>query len=487
MNVDVAFPRVALPSVTSTPTVPFSWEWPSVLNVGFLLLLIAVSSTDGAAAASDRLDPRLTAFLAEKRVQMEALAQKAKRPVPKLVQDFFAAAARADFHTATNAANRALRFAETEEAQTDLQTLGDLLPLRQPLMESLGVWELYDEMNPKFLNFLGQELMKSIPAGSIYFGGSDEGRFLPTLFSKSQVEGRPFFTLTQNQLADGTYLSYLQEIYGAKIRIANSNDSQRAFQEYLSDAQRRLEHDKKFPDEPRQIKPDEQVRIVDDRVQVSGVTAVMAINALLAKVIFDRNPGYEFYVEESHPIDWMYPYLSPHEFIFKLHRQALREIPSEAVRADHQFWTRQTDSLVGPWLRTNTPLRDVIDFADRVHVRKDLKSFKGDREFLKDTESRKAFARMRAASAGLYAWRADHAKDEKDRQRMSEEADYAFRQGCAIDPASPDAVPRYVTRLAEKGNSADALRMLKIAAQLAPEEKKLKTLLDDLADRPTKQ
>jgi hypothetical protein len=242
---------------------------------------------------------------------------------------------------------------------------------------------------------------------------------------------------------------------------------------------------KGFSDEPRQIKPDENVRIINNRVQVSGVMAVMAINGLLAKVIFDKNPGYEFYVEESYPIDWMYPYLIPHEFIFRLSRETLREIPFETMRADHQFWTRQTDALVGPWLRTNTPLSDVVDFADRVHVRKDLKSFKGDREFLSDAESRKAFARMRAAIAGLYAWRADHTK-ETDRQRMAEEADYAFRQAFAIDPASPDAIPRYATRLAEKGRSADALRVAKIAAQLAPEEKKLKAVLDDLAGRPTK-
>ena len=80
--------------------------------------------------------------------------------------------------------------------------------VRQPLMEALGVVELHREMNPKFLKFFGQEVISSVPSKSIYFGGSDAGRFLPTLFSQSQVEGRPFFTITQNQLADGTYLTH---------------------------------------------------------------------------------------------------------------------------------------------------------------------------------------------------------------------------------------------------------------------------------------
>jgi len=36
----------------------------------------------------------------------------------------------------------------------------------------------------------------------------------------------------------------------------------------------------------------------------------MTINGLLAKIIFDKNPNREFYIEESFPLDWMYPYLN---------------------------------------------------------------------------------------------------------------------------------------------------------------------------------
>ena len=41
----------------------------------------------------------------------------------------------------------------------------------------------------------------------------------------------------------------------------------------------------------------------------------MSINGLLTKVIFDKNPTNEFYVEESFPLDWMYPHLTPHGVI----------------------------------------------------------------------------------------------------------------------------------------------------------------------------
>ncbi len=455
--------------------------------IGLILLLIlaAFSRTSIITAAENKnSDPQITAFLVEKRAQIESTAKAAGRPVPKLVQDFFAAVQRADWDVATNAAEHALRFGESGGAESEPDLWQDFTRLRQPLMEALGVAELAREMNPKFFRFLGQELTKSIPAGSIYFGGSDEGRFLPTLFSQSQLEGRPFFTLTQNALADGTYLTYLDEIYGKKIGIANSGDSQRCFQEYLNGAQRRLAHDRKFPGEPRQLAPGEDVKIVDNRVQVSGMIAVMPINGLLVKTIFDKNPDRDFYIEESYPIDWMYPYLTPHQFIFKLNRKPLTGIPPDLVQANRQLWTKQIDVWLGPWLRTNTPLAQVMDFAERVYQRKDLKKFQGDPQFVNDRETQKAFARMRAAAAGLFAWHGSNAKDETERQRMEREADYAFRQAVAIGPASPDAVARYANRLADNGSLADALRLARLAAAIDPDEEKLRTLVQEINQRP---
>ncbi len=106
---------------------------------------------------------------------------------------------------------------------------------------------------------------------------------------------------------------------------ASNEDSARCFKEYLDDAQRRLDHDRRLPNEPRQIKPGEDVRIVDNRVTVSGQVAVMAINALLTKVMFEKNPDREFYVEESFPLDWMYPHLTPYGVIMKINRNPLPE------------------------------------------------------------------------------------------------------------------------------------------------------------------
>jgi len=91
-------------------------------------------------------------------------------------------------------------------------------------------------------------VINSIPAGSIYFGGTDPGRGVPTAFCKSSIDGDPFFTLTQNALADGTYLEYLRAMYGGKIYTPTGEDSQRCFQEYMTGAMSRLHENKLKPE-----------------------------------------------------------------------------------------------------------------------------------------------------------------------------------------------------------------------------------------------
>src|SRR5207244_12883035 len=135
-------------------------------------------------------------------------------------------------------------------------------------------------------------------------------------------------------------------------------------------------HDRKFPNEPRQIKPGEDVKIIENRVQVSGQVAVMAINGLLTKVIFDKNPDHEFYVEESFPLDWMYPHLTPFGIIMKINRQPVPELSEEVVDRDHKFWEKYSERLIGDWIKYETPVSEIAKFAERVYLQKDYTGFK---------------------------------------------------------------------------------------------------------------
>src|SRR5437899_5063592 len=83
-------------------------------------------------------------------------------------------------------------------------------------------------------------------------------------------------------------------------------DTQKAFKDYVTDAQKRLDHDQQFPDEPKQIRPGEDIRVIDGKVQVSGQVAVMAINERLLQTLMSKNPDASFAIEESFPFKSTY-------------------------------------------------------------------------------------------------------------------------------------------------------------------------------------
>src|SRR5439155_13282566 len=147
-----------------------------------------------------------------------------------------------------------------------------------------------------------------------------------------------------------------------EMYIASPQDSQDCFQSYLADATKRRQHDDQFPNEQRQLKPQEDVRIDQGRVQVSGQVAVMAINGLLTKVMFDHNPKNEFFVEESFPLDWMYPHETPFGIIMKINRQPLPELSDQIVKTDHEFWSQFSNRLIGNIVDYDTSIKQICDW-----------------------------------------------------------------------------------------------------------------------------
>src|SRR6185369_11487953 len=106
----------------------------------------------------------------------------------------------------------------------------------------------------------------------------------------------------RNSLADARYLDCLNVQYGDQVKTRTREDNQRAFEEYITDARKRLEHDRQFPDEPKQLRPGEDVRLDDKgKVNVSGQLAVMSINEKLFQTFMGNNPGMSFAMEESFP------------------------------------------------------------------------------------------------------------------------------------------------------------------------------------------
>jgi len=173
------------------------------------------------------------------------------------------------------------------------------------IIDAYGAAEQVNKWPAQKLLDYGNEILGSLRPGMVYVGGTDNGRWIPELLNATG-DGERHVIVTQNGLADGSYLDYLRLLYDDRLKTLSNEDSERAFQEYLSDAQKRLEHDRQFPDEPKQVRPGEDIQMVDNRVQVSGTVAVMAINERLLEMLRQKNPELSFALQESFPLRGTY-------------------------------------------------------------------------------------------------------------------------------------------------------------------------------------
>ncbi|MCL1922020.1 MAG: DUF2723 domain-containing protein [Kiritimatiellaeota bacterium] len=299
---------------------------------------------------------------------------------------------------------------------------------------------------------------------AVLFGGTDPGRFVPTymIFCESAVKPRhryqspwmkasdpaydgstfdrsDVYIITQNALADNTYMGYIRDHYDhtrprveggvptgnitnrlkwqqkvfawgwtalgrqndypkKPIRIPTQEDSQKAFHQLVEDWR------------AGKAPPNAELKIVGGKVQVTGALGVMAINGILARWIFDWNKEeHDFYVEESYVIPWMYPYLRPAGVIMKIEKE-----PLPPPQRD-----RQSGELEGTW-------KEIVE-KDKAYWDQLTGEFLAREEFCRSKDAQKSFAKMRSAIAGLYLNRALYA-----------EAEYAFKQAVDLCPESPE-------------------------------------------------
>lgn len=421
-------------------------------------------------------DARLRAFFAAKSAHAHQLADRDRQKTAPEVWPYFEAGIQGDWATATNLWVAMRRRAhQYEGAQPD----ASLDKVWSPILETDLAWEEFAHWSQKYVLAYGNDIIKSIPPGSIYFGGTDPGRGLVTAMTESHSKGKPFLTLTQNALADGTYLDYLRATYGSIIEIPTAEDSTKALDEYTADARRRLSEHK--------LRPGEDVQIIDGKVEVKGQVAVMAINGLLSKTIFDRNPDRECYIEESFPLDWMYPFLSPNGLIMKINRESLSNLPATLVQKDHEYWSHYLHPILGDWLDYDTPIAEVAEFVEKVYLKHDFSGFTGDPLFIEDTWAQKGFSKLRSGIAGNYAWRLQHAKTTEEKREMAKEADLAFRQAYALCPTSPEALFRYTSLLIDSNRLQDARLLVATSLKFDPNNASFKGLERNLRKlHPTK-
>jgi tetratricopeptide (TPR) repeat protein len=267
-----------------------------------------------------------------------------------------------------------------------------------------------------------------------------------------------------------------------EIYTPSANDSQECFNVYLTDAQRRFEHDQHYPNEPHQMKPGEDVRPgPNGGVQVAGQVAVMSINGLLTKVIFDHNPDHEFYEEESFPLDWMYPYLTPFGVIMKINRNPLPEITQDIIDKDHAFWSQYSSRATGNWITYDTSISNICAFCKKTYLRHDYSGFTGDRKFIRDDDAQKAFSKLRSSiGSSIYWWRATHPANPAEGERTFKEAEFALKQAFAYCPYSPEAVFHLMQLLLSRNRIDEAIDILKTCHDLDPYNMQISDWINNL-------
>jgi hypothetical protein len=262
-----------------------------------------------------------------------------------------------------------------------------------------------------------------------------------------------------------------------EIQEPNPDDSNQVYADFRADSQRRVEHDMKFPKEPKQVRGDEVVVTEGGMMQVTGQGAVMKINGMLTQMIFDRNPDHEFYVEESFPLDWMYPHLTPFGIIMKINRQPVPEITGEMIARDHQFWSDYSERLTGNRITYDTPVKEICDFCEKVYVTHDYSGFQGDPKFLRDEDAQKSFSKLRnAIGSSIYQWRAGllpsspppPPASDAVKARMAKEAEFALKQSFAYCPFSPETVYHLMFMFFNQHRLEDVRLILATAQKLDP-------------------
>jgi len=298
------------------------------------------------------------------------------------------------------------------------------------IIDAYGVAEQVHEWPAEKLLEYGNAVLGSLRPGMVYVGGTDNGRWIPELLNDTS-DGDRHIVVTQNGLADGKYLEYASELYGDRLVTLTQEDSQRIFQEYITDAQRRLQHDEQFPDEPKQVRPGENLKMQDGHMQVTGMVGVMAINEKLLQALMEKNPDLSFAVQESYPMKGMYADALPLGPLMELRAQdAQNTFTAERAAQSLDYW--------------RTAAQNVLADPEATGSAAALKSYSHDA----------------TSTANLLA-----------AHNYTAEAEQAYRLSNQLWPGNPEPVGGLAAILARAGRAAEARQMLDDFARNYPDQR----------------
>ncbi len=333
----------------------------------------------------------------------------------------------------------------------------------------------------------GHDMLKDLDRDAVVYGGTDPGRFVPTymIFVESfqpdrwkkdpTFDRRDLYIITQNALADQTYMNYIRDHYDVSRPQMNQ-----WYHKFLG-------RDRLYPREPLRLPTQEEfnqifTQVVQStknnpnngvtfqkgatgsalRASVQGVEGVFVINGAIARWIFEQNKArHTFYVEESYPILWMYPYLEPVGLIMKLNKEPLKTLDLKVIEKDMAYWDHLLQEFFPSADRlANTKFRKFVFKLCRFLFGKEegeeyfLKLYN---PFIRDDVAQKSFSKLRSSIGGVYTFRSMYAVAEK-----------VFKQALKFYPSSAEARARLIEIYTNQGRFEDALKICEEWLKLDP-------------------
>jgi len=142
-------------------------------------------------------------------------------------------------------------------------------------------------------------------------------RFIVTALCQNQIEGKPFFVVSPNQLNDPFYLEYLRQMYGSKIGIRPVDQQNQALQISFGCAATKAARSGETG------RNGSNQRIWNRCIPMGRVPD--GVRGYVLWYLMQKNPTREFYYETlSRQSSGTYSYLEPHGLIMKLNRARCR-------------------------------------------------------------------------------------------------------------------------------------------------------------------
>lgn len=288
----------------------------------------------------------------------------------------------------------------------------------------------------------GHDMLRDLPKGSVIYGGTDPGRFVPTymIFGESPQSPRvkrdpdfdrqDLYIITQNALGDRFYRSYIRDHYSAERPKADN-----AFERWLG-----REH--QFPEDPLILPSDAEAREISEKAaekfKKDNLTALpMELTGLshtaVAQWIFEKNRDkHEFFVEESFPMRWSYDHAVPHGLIYRINKEPIEKLSPEDVAKDKAFWGDYIGKLLA------------------------------DPGYAHDFDAQRSFSKLRVTQGNIYRYR-----------KMNAEAEHVYEEALRLWPANGEAIAAWSALMWERNEFERPITLFEKGLNLDPNNRAL--------------